>query len=74
VCTPTFFRMPAFLTYFATVYFTDETLRDVPFFARKNMSSSKTSWLARHGVIFVSVLYSPFREATPITPLLMAIS
>jgi hypothetical protein len=25
-------RMPAFLTYFATVYLTVETFRDVPFF------------------------------------------
>jgi hypothetical protein len=35
--------MPAFFTYFATVYFTVETFNDVPFFAKKMISSSRIS-------------------------------
>jgi hypothetical protein len=47
VCTLTFLRIPAFLTYLATIALTDETFKDVPFLARNSVSSSRMISVAR---------------------------
>ena len=47
VWTPTRLRIPAFLTYLATIALTDETFSDVPFLARNSVSSSRMSSVAR---------------------------